>query len=488
MNKKKIIFFALMLIGTASAEGTGGIITYDGSYTIHTFISNDTFAISSNVNITYLIVAGGGSGGSNYGGGGGAGGLSYGSALITTGSYPIIVGLGGYTTGTNLQGNNGSNSSFNSIEMKGGGGGGSVSGGNGRDGGSGGGGAFSNIAPGQPFMNQGYRGGYGYGVPNFRAGGGGGAGSVGINGSSAPNGGTGITYNISGSNICYAGGGGGGFGDPGQTQGSGTCGGGNGGDGYGSYNGVAGTNGTGGGGGGGSGGPNPGGNGAMGGSGIVIIRYLTCYNINICVPPTISIHNNSKTNTSSSYGIFLDSGESITFRANTTPPSNSWNWYIDGILQSNNYNNLTTSWSSGSYHYVYLNTTNSYGTSNNLTWGINVFPAMAVSPGNNINLLNESPSQDLSTAIQNNDMPGIVNSPVKVYVNLIGLSFYAVIWFIVFGMLWIKQASINIPSIIGVIFGGILVTFLPAQYQLVSQALIVFGIFAAIYVFYKGRG
>jgi len=216
---------------------------------------------------------------------------------------------------------------------------------------------------------------------------------------------------------------------------------------------------------------------------IILLTFIAS-----AAPPVISIINNSKTNTSSSYGIFLNNSESITFRVNTTNTSNTWNWYKDSVLVVNNFNNYTTSFTTGSYHYVKVNTTNSSGTSNNLTWGINVFPAMATSPGNKINLLNESPSQDLATAIENNDMPGLVNSPVKVYINLIGLSFYAVIWFIVFGMLWIKQASINIPSIVGVIFGGILVTFLPAQYQLVSQALIVFGIFAVIYVFYKGRG
>lgn len=220
---------------------------------------------------------------------------------------------------------------------------------------------------------------------------------------------------------------------------------------------------------------------------ILCIIFFLIYNAS-AAPPIISVINNSKTNTTGLYGIFINNSESITFRVNTTNISNTWNWYRDNILVINNFNNYTTSFTTGTYHYVSVNSTNSSGTSNNLTWGINVFPAMAVSPGNNINLLNESPSQDLSIAIQNNDMPGIVNSPVKVYVNLIGLSFYAVIWFIVFGMLWIKQASINIPAIIGVIFGGILVTFLPAQYQLVSQALIVFGIFAAIYVFYKGRG
>lgn len=205
-------------------------------------------------------------------------------------------------------------------------------------------------------------------------------------------------------------------------------------------------------------------------------------------PPTISIINNTKTNTNSSYGIFLNNSESITFWANTTNTSNTWKWYKDSVLQTNNFNNFTTSFTKGSYHYVFLNTTNISGVSNNLAWGINVFAAMASSPADNIPLLNETPANNLENAIVNNSLPEITESSIKVYINVVGLSFYAFIWFIAFAMFWIKQASINIPAIVGVIFGGLIISFLPAQYQLVSQVFIVFGIFAVIYVFYKGRG
>ncbi len=221
---------------------------------------------------------------------------------------------------------------------------------------------------------------------------------------------------------------------------------------------------------------------------MLIIAAIVLIVYNASAQPVISIHNNSNTNTSSSYGIFLDNGESITFRANTTNSSNTWHWYRDGISVVNNFDNYTTSFTTGSYHYVSLNTSNASGYSNNLTWGINVFPAMATSPAYDIQLLNETPAEVLDRAIDNKSFPEIVSAPLQIYINLIGLGFYAFVWFIAFGMMWIKQASINIPTVVGVIFGGIIITFLPAQYQLVSQVLIVFGIFAVIYIFFKGRG
>lgn len=203
--------------------------------------------------------------------------------------------------------------------------------------------------------------------------------------------------------------------------------------------------------------------------------------------PTLTIINNTYNNGTGSYGIFLNSGQSITFNVANISNVITWNWYVDKVLQSNNNSAFTTSFSSGSYHYVQVNATNINGTSNTLIWGVNVYPAMAVS-SQKIQSLNESPANDLQTAISQKSFTGIIAAPIKIYTNLLGLGFYAFLWFLVFVMMWLKQQSINIPATVGIIFGGLLITFLPPAYQLISQVLIVFGIFAVIYVFFKGRG
>ena len=57
---------------------TGGTVTTDGDYKVHTFNTNATFTVNSGAftgGFDYLVVAGGGGGGGGYhGGGGGAGG------------------------------------------------------------------------------------------------------------------------------------------------------------------------------------------------------------------------------------------------------------------------------------------------------------------------------------------------------------------------------------------------------------------------------
>jgi hypothetical protein len=272
---------AFSINASAAITATGGTVTNVGSYRIHTFTSSGTFEVAEGGDVEYLVVAGGGGGGAVHGGGGGAGGFRTGSGFsISSGSYPITVGAGGTGGGTNSRSPGGSNSTFSTITSIGGGGGGTyatspssplTTGGTGGSGGGGGSGEGGSGSGGSGTPGQGNNGGNAL-APGSGAicGGGGGAGSAGSNANIPGNGGNGSASSISGSSVTYGGGGGGGGDSRISPAGSG----GSGGGGAGSTNGspVAGTTNTGGGGGG-AGYSNQT-NGAAGGSGIVIIRYL----------------------------------------------------------------------------------------------------------------------------------------------------------------------------------------------------------------------
>ena len=265
---------------------SGGTVTTSGDYNIHTFTASGNLTITqsgwtpiihgtivgtSTPLCEYLVVAGGGGGrrGNDGGGGGGAGGLLTGTTVLS-GTNTITIGAGGAIH------TNGSNSSIGAIVVAVGGGSGPIDTGDGTTGGSGGGattqggGAF---LPGTGTAGQGYPGGTAYeGGANDYGGAGGGAGATGGNAtaSTSGNGGVGLASSISGASVYYAGGGGGG-----GTNDAGD--GGNGGGGAGAIGGataVAGTANTGGGGGG-AGWSGSYGTPKEGGSGIVIVRYLT---------------------------------------------------------------------------------------------------------------------------------------------------------------------------------------------------------------------
>jgi hypothetical protein len=265
---------------------TGGTVTTDGDYKVHTFNSTGTFEVTTgnDSGVEYLVLAGGGGGGGRYGGGGGAGGYRTATGFpVTATSYSATVGAGGAAgadTDTAV-GGDGSDSSFSTITSDGGGGGGpGYATGGGRDGGSGGGSGYNNNASGvggTATAGQGYDGGTnGGGSSNGSGGGGGGAGGVGANGHlsgadlAGGDGGTGVSSSITGTPTDL--GGGGGAGAQVSNRGAGgTGGGGQGGDATAAP--AAGTTNKGGGGGGGGRWQSGYGGGGAGGSGVVIIRY-----------------------------------------------------------------------------------------------------------------------------------------------------------------------------------------------------------------------
>tara|TARA_Y100001937_G_scaffold89874_1_gene121566 strand:- start:260 stop:1504 length:1245 start_codon:yes stop_codon:yes gene_type:complete len=264
--------------GTTYITATGGTITEDGDFKVHTFTGPGTFTVSSvgnpggSTTADYLIVAGGGSGAPDDGGGGGAGGMRFSATTYTSPSplkaptaftvsatgYPVVVGAGGAGTSRppyGPNGNAGSNSSVFSLTSAGGGFGASNSPATTRNGGSGGSGGGSsgpscggagNTPPVSP--PQGNNGGSGP-----QGSGGGGIGGVGANGTGSGGcgnaGGAGLALAITGSCVTYSEGG---RGDIGTTPSSNEpANSGNGSDGI-----CAGSGGTG-----------------SGGSGIVVIRY-----------------------------------------------------------------------------------------------------------------------------------------------------------------------------------------------------------------------
>lgn len=266
------------LTNNSLITATGGTITTitKGGITrkVHTFTTtgSDTFTVTSGSGKVWYLVVGGGGGGataatgpSGGGGGGGvrdSGGYTY---NVTPQSYSVTVGAGG------SPGNNGGNSTFATITSTGGGQGG----GNyvASSGGSGGGAGYTNSAIGNGIAGQGNNGGLNSNASGKNCtGGGGGAGAVGgsSDGLTSGAGGDGTSSAISGAYVFYGGGGGGTATDQNCIGGAGGLGGGGAGAQPSSNPGTSGTANTGGGGGGSHNQTR-----GSGGSGIVIISYIT---------------------------------------------------------------------------------------------------------------------------------------------------------------------------------------------------------------------
>ena len=259
--------------------------------------------------LSVLVVGGGGGGGAHVGGGGGGGGVIQSSTVSVTGgaNVQVVVGSGGIGArlstpscvnpdGPRINGDernddtgiycnepsnarrsgNGQPSSFANLIADGGGGGGSWNYFYPRSGGSGGGSSHETAASaaGTGTVGQGNTGGSYASL--YATGGGGGAGGPGGNGvntGTPGNGGVGITSTITGQDLQVGGGGGGGQ-HSGSVASTGSFGGGNGRAAT-SVKAFSGNPNTGGGGGGSGNTSAQTSEGGDGGSGIVIIRYIT---------------------------------------------------------------------------------------------------------------------------------------------------------------------------------------------------------------------
>ena len=84
--------------GGSFVSATGGTISYDGDYKIHTFLSSGTFTVLAGGDVSVLVVGGGsGSNGVRYGycGGGGGGEVIETTVNVSVEAIDISVGNGG---------------------------------------------------------------------------------------------------------------------------------------------------------------------------------------------------------------------------------------------------------------------------------------------------------------------------------------------------------------------------------------------------------
>jgi len=275
---------------TVTPTATGGTITTDGDYKVHSFSADGTFVTDTTQNMAIFLVGGGGAGNGRVGPGGGGGGVVYVTSYsVSAASHAVVVGEGGATSADDANVNPGEDTTFASAITANGGGGGATAG---QEGGSAGGSKSSTVASSNQssenagisnLTQYGNAGGEGIGAPNYNNGGGGGAGAVGGNSSPSAlgNGGDGVANSITGSSVVYGGGGGGGQHGYTDTAAMTAAGGQGGTGGGGSVPGYAnptdggpGTDGLGGGGAGAQG-YGSGGTGGAGGDGILIIRRKT---------------------------------------------------------------------------------------------------------------------------------------------------------------------------------------------------------------------
>lgn len=184
----------------------------------------------------------------------------------------------------------------------------------------------------------------------------------------------------------------------------------------------------------------------------------------------------------------VDFNANIQFYASANEAITLWVWKVDGINQSNNYDNLTYAWSVRGYKNTTVTATNANGTSNEIMWNPYVNTEMA-GPADTIEYMNESGYDTMIDGLGGDspDFEEILYATTEPYQVIMGNMFFIVLFGLPAVMVWIGQGSLLIPSIYGIIFGTTLFAFFPASFAATASAIILMSILSVFYAFYKER-
>ena len=202
--------------------------------------------------------------------------------------------------------------------------------------------------------------------------------------------------------------------------------------------------------------------------------------------PDITTYTNS-VDTTNMYPV-VDYGSSITFYATANETITTWDWYVDTVDQSHNYDNLTYAWAVLGYKNVSVIATNTNGTSPMITWNPYVQMEMA-GAGDTISEMDETGYDNLMLGLEGDspDFEVMLWGLTEPYQVVVGNMFFAILFGIPMLMFYLRQGSLIIPSMIGIVMGTTLFAFFPASFAATASAIIVMSILAVFYTFYKER-
>jgi len=215
-------------------------------------------------------------------------------------------------------------------------------------------------------------------------------------------------------------------------------------------------------------------------------NFTVTVNDTLFTAPIIDEYNNSISDTNM-YPVVSSSG-SVTFYASADQSITTWTWYVDGVDQSNNVSSFTTSWPNLGYKSVEVTAENVAGVSNMVEWNPYVKMAMA-GAGDTVTDMDEAGYDNLIGGLggDNPDFELVMVAFTEPYIAVIGNMFFVILFGIPMIMFWIRQGSLIIPSVFGIVLGTLLLSFFPSSFAATASAIIVLSILATFYTFYKEK-
>ena len=219
---------------------------------------------------------------------------------------------------------------------------------------------------------------------------------------------------------------------------------------------------------------------------IGFIVLVTLCNNAVCTPTITSATNNQTGNATYLYPNY---GDTVLYTVTANETIITWTWHADGINQANNNPTLTLTHTTFGYHNISANGTNTNGNTNTPTWILWTSRELRDTPA--------TPIDTTAYDMLQNSIDGESGAPSAhkfmqavsyPYTNALGLIFYLFLFGLPLLMMYIRQDSMTIPATLMFIIGGVIIGMLPAQWQIITGALLGLALFGMLYKLYKERG
>lgn len=183
--------------------------------------------------------------------------------------------------------------------------------------------------------------------------------------------------------------------------------------------------------------------------------------------------------------VVIDPGTTYNFTYSSTEAIVTSHFFLDGVesTTANMFKTYTFA-DEGLYHNVSVYGTNCGGNSNLITWRITVKRDPATG---SIEEFSEDDYDNLTDDLSSGDWEGVAETSTHPYTNLMGKLFYLVLFLLPFGLIWMRQYSMNIPVVLAMILGSVLIGFMPEQYKYFIILMIVMSFATNLYLLGRDR-
>lgn len=161
------------------------------------------------------------------------------------------------------------------------------------------------------------------------------------------------------------------------------------------------------------------------------------------------------------YGNHVITHQGTTIWINTTE-STPITWTVDGVVNSETGQNLSISFEKAGNHYVSANDADNFV--------VTVKRALATG---SIEELDEGNFENITIDLDDGDWEGFAGDSMASFTDLIGRSFWLILFVLPFALNWKKQEGLTIPSIMALVVGVLVIGFIPATYHTIITVAVI---------------